>query len=183
MNSEKEKSLLNIEFDRLKCVVDERKLCEKLRLKDFCNRNAVKGIATSFAMAWFVQMTGSFLITNYCSMIFGKTGTLLDPKFASIILAVVQIVGGLVSTQLGDTFGRKTTLSISLVGATVGLFCLAVYSYLRHVGYDMSNFLWLPVVCLSIIIFITSAGIVALAHICAIENYHAKVSSNFFFTI
>lgn len=178
MNSEKEKMLLYCEFERLRLIVEERKLTEQLRLADFCSRSAIKGYVTSFAMAWFIQMTGCFMITNYASMIFEKSGTLLDPKIASIVLAVVQIVGGVVSTQLGDTFGRKTTLFVSLFGAAVGLFSLSGYSYMRQFGFDMSNFLWVPVACLSLIIFISSVGIVALAHICAIENYPQKVSKN-----
>lgn len=177
---EKEMSLLKYEFDRLKLVVEERKLTEKLHLKDFCNRMALKGIATSIAMAWFIQMTGSFLITNYASMIFEKSGSIMDTRISSIVLAIVQIVAGLVSTQLGDAFGRKTTLFISLSGSAVGLFTLAAYSYLRQFDYDMSHFLWLPLACLSLIIFISSVGIIALAHICAIENYPAKVSIELF---
>ena len=176
VNSEKEKMLLHCEFERLRSIVEERKLTEKLHFSDFCTRSAMKGIVTSFAMSWFIQMTGSFLITNYASMIFEKSGSLLDPKIASIVLACVQIVSGLISTQLGDTFGRKTTLFISLFGTAVGLSSLASYSYLKHFGYDMSNFLWLPVVCLSLIIFMSSVGIIALGHIVAVENYPQKVS-------
>lgn len=176
VNSEKEKMLLHCEFERLRLVVEERKLTEKLHLSDFRTRSAMKGIVTCFAMAWFVQMTGCSLITMYASMIFEKSGTSLDPKIASIVLAVVQIVGGLVSTQLGDTFGRKTTLFSSLFGAAIGLFSLATYSYLKQFGFDMSDLLWLPLVCLSLIIFISCVGIIALAPICAIENYPQKVT-------
>lgn len=174
-NTEHEKSLFKIEYERLKSVVEEQKIRPKLQIRDFCNRMAFKGIATSIAMAWLIQTTGSFLITNYASLIFGKTGTVLDPHISSIILAVVQIVAGLMSTQFGDTFGRKTTLFISLFGSAVGLFALTVYSYLRHNGYDVSNYMWLPVTCLSLVIFISNAGIIALANICAIENYPSKV--------
>lgn len=177
---EKEVSLLKCEFDRLKLVVEERKLTEKLHLKDFCNRMAIKGIATSIAMAWFIQMTGGFLITNYASMIFEKSGSTMDSRISSIVLAVVQIVAGLLSTQLGDTFGRKTTLYISLSGSAVGSLTLAAYSHFHQTGYDMSLFLWVPLASLSLIIFISSVGIIALAHICAIENYPAKVSIELF---
>lgn len=171
----KEKMLLSAEFDRLKLVAEERKLNKRFQLRDLCNRMALKGIAVSFAMAWFVQMTGSFVIINFASVIFNKTGTMLDSRIASIILAAVQIIAGLVSTQFGDTFGRKTTMYISLSGTTVGLFALSAFSYLRQSGYDVSQYLWLPLVCLSLIIFISNAGIIALAHICAIENFPSKV--------
>lgn len=175
--TEKDLSLFKAEYERLKIVVEEQKMRPNLKLKDFYNRMALKGIATSIAMAWLIQTTGSFLITNYASLIFEKTGTLLDLHISSIILAVVQIVAGLMSTQLGDTFGRKTTLFISLSGSAVGLFTLTVYSYLRHNGYDVANYMWLPVICLSLIIFISNAGIIALASICAIENYPSEVSN------
>lgn len=172
----RERILLEAEFERLKLVVEERKLDSKFQLSDFCNRAAFKGIATSIAMAWFIQMTGTFLITNYASMIFDKSGTTINSNIASIILAALQIIGGLASTRFGDSFGRKTTLYISLSGCAFGLFTFAIYLYAHQSGYDVTHFTWLPLTCLSIIIFISSAGIVALAHICAIENFPPKVS-------
>lgn len=174
--TDRDRSLFKTEFERLKLVTQEQAANKKLWFSDFCNRMAIKGILTSLAMAWFIQTTGSFLITNYASLIFTTTGTLLDPNISSIILTAVQIVAGLMSTQIGDTFGRKTTLSVSLFGSAIGLFTLAIYSYLRHHDYDVTIFMWLPVTCLSLIIFISNAGIIALAHICAIENYPTKVS-------
>lgn len=172
----KEKILLGAEFERLKSVVEERKLNKRFQLHDLYNRMALKGIAVSFAMAWFIQMTGSFVIINFASLIFEKSGSMLGSRIASIILAVVQIIAGLVSTQFGDTFGRKTTMYISLSGTAVSLFALSVFSYLRQSGYDVSTYLWLPLFCLSLVIFISNAGIIALAHICAIENFPSKVS-------
>lgn len=134
--------------------MNERNASKKLQFSDFYNWLAVKAIATSIAMAWFIQMPGSFMFINYAMLIFQKSGTVLDPHMSSIILAIVQIVAGLVSTQLGDTFGRKTTLSMSLIGSAAGLFVFTIYSYLRHVGYDVSKYIWLPEVCMSLIIFI-----------------------------
>lgn len=183
--NEREKSSLKMEFDRLKMIVNEQEQSKKLELSDFTNKMAFKGITTSIAMAWFIQCPGSFVFINYAMLIFEQSGTVLDPHISSIILAIVQIIGGLVSTQLGDTFGRKTTLFISLFGSLVGLFTFATYSYLRHNDYDVSQYMWLPVVSLSFIIFIASSGIVALAHICAIENFPPKVYlyKNYFKTV
>lgn len=121
-------------------------------------------------------MTGCYTITNYASIFFEISGTVFGVNISSIILAVVQIVGGLVSTQIGDTFGRKTTLAISLLGSIVGLGTLSVYLYLKQIGYDVSNYMWIPLVSLSLIIFITSCGIMALSNICAVENFPLKVS-------
>lgn len=181
--SERERSLLKAEYERLKMVVEERKLNKKLKLSDFCNRMALKGIATSIAMAWFIQMTGIFLIANFATLIFAKSGTSIDANIGSIILAILQIIGGLVSTQFGDTFGRKTTLYLSLGSNAVGLFTFSVYLYLREIGFDVSSYSWLPLTCLSVIIFVSSAGIVALAGVVAIENFPPQVSVFLIFNI
>lgn len=180
-NNEREKTLLKVEFERMRDLENDRRANSKIGIKDICNRMAFKGIITSIAISWFMQSTGAVLIMNYASLIFEKSGTALSIDASGIILAVIQIVGSLVSTQLGDTFGRKTTLFISLSGSAVGLFVFTVYSYLRQNGYDVSSYLWLPVVCLSFVIFIASSGIVALANTCTVENFPPKVKSSISF--
>lgn len=168
--------ILKTEFERMKRLEEERKSNSKLELKDICNRMAFKGISTSIAMSWFMQTTGSVIIMNYASLIFEISGSALSIDASGIILAILQIIGGLLSTQLGDTFGRKTGLFASLAGSAIGLFTFAIYSYLRQNGFDTSNYLWLPLVCLSFTIFLSSAGIVALANTCTVENFPPKVS-------
>lgn len=173
---ERERSFLKAEYERLTLIVAEQKCSKRLQISDFVNRMALKGILISFAMAWFMQTTGSFLITNYASIIFSKTGSLFDSNISSIILAVIQIVAGLSSSQWGDTFGRKVILITSLFGSAMGLFTLAAYSYLLENDYDVTNFNWLPLLMLCLMIFVSNSGIIALAHICAIENYPSKVN-------
>lgn len=164
----------------MRLIVAEAKCSKNYQICDFANRVALKGIVISIAMAWFIQTAGSFVTINYASLIIkslivSKNSPLLDPNYLSIILAVVQVVAGLMSTRLGDTFGRKTILIISLSGSAFGECTLAAYSYMHENGYDLSMFMWLPILQLSFIIFCSTAGIVALAHICAIENFPSKV--------
>lgn len=173
--SEQEKQLFKIEFERMKLIEEERKQTAEIEMNDIFNRMALKGIVISIAMAWFQQTTGSYLITNYAYLIFKISGTVLSIDASAIILAIAQIIGGLVSTQLGDTFDRKTTLHVSLLGSATGLFIFAIYSYMQQTGHDVSNYLWLPVICLSVVMFISSAGVMPLANICAIENFPRKV--------
>lgn len=175
--SDREKSLLNAELERLKLIDEQRKNSPKIQLNDFCNRMALKSILISIVIAWLYQMAGCSTFTNYASFIFEKSGSSSGIHISSMILAVAQIAGGLLSTQIGDTFGRKTTLNISLFGSAVGLFTFSAYMYLRHNGYDVSNYLWIPVTCLSFIIFISSAGFVALINTCVIESFPPKVRS------
>lgn len=173
--NDREKIILNAEFNRLKSIIEERKNRPKMQISDFYSSMAVKGIVISISVSWFLQTTGCFIITNFASFIFEKSGTSLGIHTSSIILAIVQIVGGLVSTQIADTFGRKTTLFISLSGSAVGLFIFSAYMYVRHYGYDVTGYLWIPVASLSLIIFISAAGVMALSNICTIENFPSEV--------
>lgn len=180
IKSDREKSLFKMEFEQMKLAEEERKKSPKLKTKDFCNRIALKGFGTSIAISWFFQTTGCYIITNYASLIFEISGSALSIHASAICLACIQLLGGLVSTQLGDTFSRKKTLIISLFGSAIGLFTFAAYSYLRHTGYDVSKYMWQPVMCLSLVIFISSSGIVALANTVTLENFPPKVNIYFY---
>lgn len=166
---------LQIEFDKLKSS-KSMNANEKMKLADFCNRNAFRGIIVCIAMAWFVLMTGCFTFISYATMIFNKSNTTLDQHVAAIILAIVQIFGGLISTSISDSFGRKIILIISLIGSSIGLFSMAFYMYLSENGCNLQSYDSLPVVFLAFVIFISNAGIVPLSNVCAVENLPQNVS-------
>ncbi|XP_055309481.1 facilitated trehalose transporter Tret1-like isoform X1 [Sitodiplosis mosellana] len=174
--SSHETSLLQSEFEQIQRIEMERRRSAKIQPKDYYNRAALKGIGIAIAMVWLFQSTGFFIIVNYASLIYKISGTALKIEISTIVLSVAQILGGLVATQLGDTFGRKTTLIISLFGSAIGLFTFAIHSYLRQNQCDVSHFTWVPEVCLSFVIFISSAGIVALANTFVVESFPPKIS-------
>lgn len=171
--TDREKSRLQAEFERIKSLEEERKNSPSMELKDFCNLSTVKGIKTCIAMSWFTQVT---ILMYYASLIFKLSDSIFSVDVSAIVLAFFQIIGGLISTQFGDTFGRKTTFFISLFGSAFGLFIFSIYLYFHHHGYDLSKYTWLPVVCMSFVMFISTAGILALAHTCIVENFPPKVS-------
>lgn len=129
-------------------------------------------------MASLAQLCGSFTFISYAVLIFKESGSTIDPYLSSITIAVMQIFGNLLSVQFVDSIGRKLLIIISLVGNVIGLSALALYTFLYHAGYDLSAYSWIPIVSLSFEIFITSAGIVSLASICAIEFLPYKVWKN-----
>lgn len=170
---------LQIEFENLKESTKNSKVSEKITIRDFCSGTAIRGLIIGIAMAWFLQMTGCFIIINYASLVFQESNTTLDPHVSSIVIAVVQIFGGLISTSLSDSLGRKIILIISLLGSAIGLFILSCYLYLSQNGFDLSNYSILPVVCLSFVICISCAGIAPLSNVCAVENLPPKVFKRF----
>lgn len=173
--SKHEEFVVKAEFERMRSLEEERKQSPRLQIRDFSNRSAIKGISICVAMAWFQQATGIFIFITYASLIFEQSSSALSVDASIIVFGTINILGGLVSTQMGDTFGRKTTMIFSLFGSAIGLSAFSTYSYLLHYGYDVSNYTWLPVVSLSFVMFVTSSGILALANTCVIENYPSKV--------
>lgn len=139
------------------------------------NRAALKGLGIGFALAIIAQLPANFILINYAVMIFEKVGQSVDPYISSIILAVALILGSLATTYLADILGRRVLNLVSLLGSAIGLLAMSLYYYLYVNGYDLSAFSWVPVISLSFVIFISSAGIVTLACVCSVENLPTKV--------
>lgn len=171
---DREKAYLKTELERMKLLEEERKNSPTIRLRDFYKWSTCKGILTCIAMSWFTQES---VFISYASMMFEISRSALSTNISSIILAAVQIVGGLTSTQISDAFKRKTILFVSLFGSALGLFIFTTYLYLLHLDFDLANYTWLPVFCLSFTIFSSSAGITAIANTCVVENFPTKVST------
>ncbi|XP_055299426.1 uncharacterized protein LOC129567002 [Sitodiplosis mosellana] len=168
-------NMFNIEFERMKSIAKEQQADEKLRVNDFTNRKALKGIMIGIALSYFSQLTGCFTIITYAVYILERTGMKLDAYFSSIALAVMLIVGNLCTTNLADKFGRKTFSIVSLLGTALGLIALSAFLYLNKNGYDLSDYAWVPVFCLAFVIFIASAGIIPLSHVIRVENLPTKI--------
>lgn len=139
------------------------------------NRNALNGIGIAIALATFSQVTAGLTIISYSVMIFQKLETSMDPHLSSFILAISLIFGSLASAYLADKLGRKFLNVISLSGSAFGLFATSLYHYLSLSDYDVSAFNLAPIVSLSFVIFISSAGIWGLALVSAIEYLPHKV--------
>lgn len=129
-----------------------------------------------FALLICIICTATFEIMSYAVIIFEKAGTSINPNMSSIILVLALICGSLMTTFLADRLGRKLMCLISTMGAACGLSATALFQYFSTNGYDLSSFAWVPVVSLSFVIFIASAGIVPISLICCVENLPPKVS-------
>lgn len=139
----------------------------------------MKGLGTAITLTIFSQCTASLPFVNYAVTIFDKSGTSLNSYFSSIMLATSLLLGSISSNVTADKLGRKLLNFISLVGAAIGLFAMSAYQYFNISGYDLSAYAWIPVACLSFVIFISSAGITPLAVVCSLECIPLKVQTIF----
>lgn len=127
------------------------------------------------------HFTGFLVFITYAAHIFEQVGaSQIDPYISSIAIAVVQLIGTFCTTRFSDTLGRKALLIISLLGSSFGMITFAVYSYLKHNGYQLSSFEWVPVASLSFVIFIASSGVVPLMFLCTAEGLPSKVVDNIY---
>lgn len=69
-------------------------------------------------------------------------------------------------------------MSISCIGASLFFSVLATYSYYRTSGADVTKFEYVPILSLSLVVFIESLGIIALPFVITTELMPNKVIIN-----
>lgn len=126
-------------------------------------------------LSFVSQLTGCFTFLCYAVFIFERSGATIDPNISSIILAIMQLLGTLCTTQLVDKLGRKLLMTCSLIGCSIGLTVLSTYLYLIRHGHELEDFRLLPVICLPLVVFIGAAGFLGVVNICVVENLPSKV--------
>lgn len=78
------------------------------------NRAARKAFAVGLFLMFLHEFCGCFTMINYTATIFAQSGSSIPPKLSAIIVAAIQLVGTLVSTQLVDRAGRKVIIISAL---------------------------------------------------------------------
>lgn len=112
---------------------------------------------------------------NYTATIFAEAGSSLTPNMSAIIIGIIQLLGAYISTFLVDRAGRKILFGISSGGATLGFSCMALYTYLKTLGYEVEAMSWVPIASFSFIIFIASWGVLTLPFLVIAEVMPEKV--------
>lgn len=110
-------------------------------------------------LAVFIQCTGVFILMQFTAPVFVESGSSIEPNDAAIVVAVLQILGTYISVLLIDRTGRKILLLFSCFGASLALFTFGTYTYFDRNGIQVNHHNWIPVVSLSLAIFILSIGV------------------------
>ncbi|XP_062707192.1 facilitated trehalose transporter Tret1-like [Aedes albopictus] len=147
----------------------------KLSWRDFCTKQARKGLGIGIFLMALNQFCGALAIITYSANIFTESGSDLSPNVSSIIVALIQLTGTAVSFILVDNLGRKILLLISTIGTTAGLFSMGIFSFLQHSGHDLSELGSLPILSLSFTILFSSFGILPLPYVILAEVLPQKI--------
>lgn len=129
------------------------------------------------------QFCGGFAFINYTAEIFAESGSSLSASTSAIIIAIVQLLGSVLSTLITEKMTRKFLYITTCLGTIVGLLAFGVHGMLST-SMDMSQFSWIPIASMSFVIFIASLGLMPLTFTILSEILPLKVRkfqiSNFF---
>lgn len=140
--------------------------------------NARYGFMQAIMLSLINNFTGLVIFLTYGSLIIKRSGTHLSPGASSIAMGVVQLVAGIITYKLIDRKGRKFLLILSLVGCAISHAIMAAYMFAKNhdaIGDHTSILQWIPIVCMALVIFMSSIGMSPLTFICMAESFPAKV--------
>uniref|UniRef100_A0A182W7L4 Major facilitator superfamily (MFS) profile domain-containing protein n=1 Tax=Anopheles minimus TaxID=112268 RepID=A0A182W7L4_9DIPT len=148
-----------VEFDEMRSFILTESTQSRICWADFTTPEAKRGLFIGVFVMALNQFSGIFAILTYAGTIFQMSGTGIDPNVALVLVAVINICGNVTSFTIIDRVGRKILLLLSASGVGLALAVLGVHSYLLINGYDLRGVEWLPVLALSLTLFLAAIGI------------------------
>ncbi|EDV36329.1 uncharacterized protein Dana_GF12909 [Drosophila ananassae] len=92
-----------------------------------CRKATRKGLFISIMLMMFQQLTGINAIMFYSTSIFEAAGSTLEPRFATIVIGVVQVFATITAIFLIEKVGRKILLLVSAVMMGLSTLTMALY--------------------------------------------------------
>lgn len=130
-------------------------------------KRAKKAIMIALYLSVLNQFCGAFTLMNYANKIFRDSKTTLSEHTSSIIIAIVQLVANCIAMLLVDHAGRKVLVAVSSIGTAVGLICMGLYDIFKI---HLAEFNWISIVAFSVIIFMSSLGVLPLTFVLLGKN-------------
>lgn len=141
--------------------------------------NARYGFFQAIMLSLLNNLTALVIFLTYGTIVIQKSGTHLPMEESCIFIGVVQFVAGMVTYKLIEN-GRKFLLILSLIGCAISHAIMVTYMHVKD--YDIFGdyttlFQWTPVLCMALVIFMSSVGMSPLAFIVMAESFPSKVRS------
>ncbi|CAL4072090.1 unnamed protein product, partial [Meganyctiphanes norvegica] len=131
------------------------------------------------SLFFFQQFCGNYVFMIYTSRVLKNAGSSLDPDAATIIVAVVRVIGTVVAIVLMDRVGRRVCLISSHALNAMVLILLGVFVYLEEAaGNDDSNFQslsWVPLMCVILEMFAVNMGAHCVPYTLATEYFPTSI--------
>ena len=127
---------------------------------------------------FFQHFSGMNAVFLYSSKVFDVSKDFMDPKLATIILAVVQVFATLLSNVTVDKVGRKILLITSgcLMGLSFAVFGYYFYKISLDKTFENSHW-WIPLVCCTVAVIGYSVGYGPIPFLLSAEIVPVRVRS------
>ncbi|OTF73799.1 Facilitated trehalose transporter Tret1-like protein [Euroglyphus maynei] len=132
---------------------------EGFKFSSYSRRPHLMPFILALLLMLFQQFSGINAVMFYATSIFAEAGSSIEPKYATIIIGVAQVIATGIGSLLVDRLGRKILLGASGLLHVISLAALGVYYYLADKQPDTAKSLgWLPLVSLVVFIIGFSIG-------------------------
>lgn len=151
---------INVTENALKSFEIEQngEVSQRMTCSDICEPATRKAIIIGTIIMNSVVFCGAFTLTNYYETIFREAGSTLSPAASSLIVATIQFAGTYSATLTVERVGRKTLILSSAYSSALLLAVMGLHSFLKEMQVDISMIMWLPLVCLSLLVFVAANG-------------------------
>jgi SP family facilitated glucose transporter-like MFS transporter 8 len=160
--------------NELNDLIKEEEIRKSQNALDALNRKSSKrALVIAVSLMFFQQFSGINAVIFYTNAIFADANVDLDPKYATIIIGVIQVIATFISTMTVDKLGRKILLMVSFGLMGVCTMTLGIYYALGASAQEGLGWLTLTSLCVFIIAFSLGAG--PLPWLCISEIFASDV--------
>jgi len=169
----------NVDTELASITADvQRQLSEPGRMRDIFSINTnLKAFLILIGLRTFQQLSGISAIGFYTQVVFEQAGGSFTPAESAIICSIMQFVFACFSSILVDKFGRKPLFIFSSLGTASILIIMGVYFCFHSSGYDMSLFMWLPVIAMVSYYVVCASGLLMVPNLMTGELLSVSVKS------
>ncbi|XP_066598760.1 facilitated trehalose transporter Tret1-like isoform X1 [Prorops nasuta] len=165
------------EMEGLVKYIEQRKRNKKGIKELLVKEGNRKGLIICLLLVLGLQANGSIVIQNYITAIFNYAGLNYSSNYSSIIIGITYYISSILSMFIIDRIGRRTLLAVGSFIISIFLAMIAVFFHLRDIGYDVDNYLWVPIVGLFGYAIAVNVGVAGIPLIIRAEVFPPNVKA------
>ena len=143
-----------------KSIFDNRQSEKKVWREMFCKNGCLRSIIIVLLAKFALIYSGITAILAYAQEILTESGSSLAPANAAMILAGMDIIAIIPTTQFIDRFRRRPLFLVSGILSGISLGIVGLYFFLKlYLQFDVSSIGWLPLIGLVAFYFSCNMGL------------------------
>jgi len=148
-------------------------------VKIFAEKKYFKPFIILNSLFLLMLFSGKFAIDFYAVEIFQHFGGEMNEYLSAVIIAFINLIGSLLFIPLVKRFSRKMLLILSsfVMGVSLLLFGLCMYSHSYHTMQVLHDCDWLPMICIVSYMVAAPMGLVSIPYIYLAEFYPSEMRS------